>query len=31
MPQTDGDDLASSARQTLRALEAEERELGLEW
>ena len=31
IPQTDGDDLASAARQTLRALEAEEKELGLEW
>jgi Arc/MetJ-type ribon-helix-helix transcriptional regulator len=31
IPQGDAETVASSARQTLRALEAEERELGLEW
>ena len=31
VPQDDDEDLASSTRQTLRALEAEEKELGLGW
>jgi len=31
VPQEDDEDLASSTHQTLRAMEAEERELGLEW
>ena len=31
IPQEDDEDFSSSARQSLRALEAEEKELGLEW